>query len=160
MDVMERVYSKVRSEEVAPELRNAMVRASTRHVTEEFGRDLETEPTLVDGCMCGLSRDQRTRRWFHRVSSATDALNPGAATPLGPSAPGIMSRRVKALALSDGQERVVLKWPRFVREGGIETLPEQHQCVPFAPVFPLPFLSFFCDWDFFLYLFGWGPSNY
>ena len=62
IEVIERVYSKVRSAEVVPETRTAVACASSRFEMEEFPTASEVDLVLVDEGEFGLSRDHYARR--------------------------------------------------------------------------------------------------
>ena len=76
------MYNKVRSEEVAPEMRTATACASARLEMEEFLEDTQVDPTLVDKSEFGLLREHYARRRFHRFTRLMGMMSAGVASPL------------------------------------------------------------------------------
>ena len=77
MEFMVQLYSKVRSEEVAPEMCAVLYRASARVDPKGFLMDLDVvffDLTPVDEGELGLTRTTFTRRLFQRSSVVTDML--------------------------------------------------------------------------------------
>ena len=63
-EVMGKVRSKARSEEVLPELRAGLKRASDRLDMERFSKELKEAVTLVGENEVGWARSNYRRKWY------------------------------------------------------------------------------------------------
>ena len=73
---MERIHSKVRSEEAARGVRAGVARASDREEMEDFLKELEFDLTFVGEGRIGLPRSSYARRWFGRFSGFVALFTP------------------------------------------------------------------------------------
>ena len=89
------------SEEVAPEMREAIRRAYALLAVESFIQDLDREVPLADGCALGLDRKTCTIAWFHRFCTLKERLVSSVVLPRRGNFLRILGRRVRALSLSD-----------------------------------------------------------
>ena len=69
------VHNKAGTEEVVPEMRAALARATYRLDKERFVKDLVEEGTV------GLARSAYTRQGFSHVVCVSDLVSPGLVTP-------------------------------------------------------------------------------
>ena len=110
-EVLERVYNRARSEEVVPEIRAAVARASDRPEMERFLKKLSGNLTLVEEDEDGLSRMATAcaRRWFTHFSGVPYLLTPDSVSPLRENSMSLMGKRARPSGLSVDPERGLLK---------------------------------------------------
>ena len=108
--VMEGVYAKARSEEVAPEMRSVVDKACARLEVEHFARDLDRVVCEEPSELVGAEPGAETRAWCQRFRSAQSLLVPSVVLPIREDFWALMGRRVEALTLSDYQRKEILSW--------------------------------------------------
>ena len=113
---MEGVYIKARSEEVVPEMRAAVERASRGLEVERFVNDLDREVSAEASEMIGGEHGAEARARRHQFRSVKDLLVPSVALPIKENFWHLMGRRVRALNLSTHQTREVLSWGASCRD--------------------------------------------
>ena len=106
--VMERVYGKARSEEVAPEMRSAINKACTFLDVQAFVVYLGHISCVYSGEAVGTDKGAATCVWLHRCCAIKDFPKPSNAVPIRANFLGILGRRVRRIELSDAQKRVFL----------------------------------------------------
>ena len=105
--VMEGVYTKVRSEEVVPEMRAAAAKACAGLEVESFVQDLDRD---VCAEALGAERGAGARIWRRGPRPVRELLIPAAVLPIREDFGFLMGRRVRAPKLSTRQKREVLSW--------------------------------------------------
>ena len=108
--VMEGVYVRARSEEAAPEMREAVGKACKGLEVEHFVVDLDREVCVDASEALGAEAGAEARAWRHRFRSVRDLLVPAVVLPIRENFWNLMGRRVRALRLTTHQMREVLSW--------------------------------------------------
>ena len=80
--VMGGVYTKARSEEVVPELREAVARARAGLEVEHFARGLARDVCAGASGALGAEQGAEARIWRHRLRSVRELLAPSAVVPI------------------------------------------------------------------------------
>ena len=106
--VMEGVYVRARSEEAAPEMREAVGRACKGLEVERFVADLDREICADASEALGAETGVEARVWCHQFRSIRGLLVPAVVLPIREDFWNLMGRRVRALRLSTHQMREVL----------------------------------------------------
>ena len=106
--VMENVYSKALSEEVAPEMRSAIRSACTLRDAQALVVDLDDNWCLDGEAAVGSDEEAAVRVWFHRFCALRGYLRPSIAPPMRDNFSGFLGRRVRRLGLSDTPHRVIV----------------------------------------------------
>ena len=108
--VMEGVYIRARSEEAAPEMREAVGKTCKVLEVEQFVADLDREVCVEASEASGAEAGTEARIWRHRFRPTRDLLAPAVVLPIRDDFWNLMGRRVRALRLSTHQMREVLSW--------------------------------------------------
>ena len=106
--VMEGVYTKARSEEVAPEMRAAVAMARAGLEVERFVWGLGRDVCVDASEALGAEKGAGARVWRRRFRLARDLLAPSAVLPIRGDFWSLMGRRVRALKLATRQTEEVL----------------------------------------------------
>ena len=77
---------------------------------ESFVQDLDREVSSADECAVGSNRMACAAAWFHLLCILEGNLASSAAFPIRGNFLSVLRRLVRALSLSDAQQRVVLSW--------------------------------------------------
>ena len=105
---MEGVYTKTRSEEVAPEMRAAAAKECAGLEVERFVKDLGRDVCVEASEALGAEQGAEARVWRHRFRSVRRLLFQSAVLPIREAFCFLMGRRVSALKLTTHQMREVL----------------------------------------------------
>ena len=111
---MQGFYTKVRCEEVAPEMRAAAAKACAGLDFGRFVQDLDRDVCAEASEALGVEQGADARVWRHRVRAAHELPIPAAVLPIRDDFWFLMGRRAPALKLSNHRKRGVVSWgPSF-----------------------------------------------
>ena len=108
--VTEGVYTKVHSEEVAPEMRAAVAKACAGLEVDRFIRDLGRDVCAEASEALGGEPGSEARVWRRRFRTVRELLTPAVDLPIREDFWCLMGRRVRALKLTTHQMKEVLSW--------------------------------------------------
>ena len=104
------VYTRARSEEVAPDMRSAVTKARAVLEVTSFVEDLDRVVCADGEGALGSGRGSAARIRSHRFCSLRESLVPVVVFPIRDNFWAFAGRRVHLLNLSDMQWREVLSW--------------------------------------------------
>ena len=102
------VYTKARTEEVAPEMRSAVAKACAVLEVAPFVEDLDREVCAEGEEARGAATGAAAQKMFYRVCSFRESLVPVIVSPIRDIFWALMGRGVRLLNLSDSQKRTAL----------------------------------------------------
>ena len=106
---MEEAHNKVCSQEVVPEMRVALWRASDRLGVYRYIRDPEESVTVANKDEAGLTRSVYRRRWFSRFARVSEMLVSEMAAQPRTNFRSLADRRVRALNSGAEQKQFALR---------------------------------------------------
>ena len=101
------VYNKAKSEEVAPEISSAIIRACALFGVT-FAKDLDRDASLADERDAGMEQGACARERFRRFCSLMAYFAPSVVPPFRENLTSNLGRRVRESSLSDAQGGVIL----------------------------------------------------
>ena len=93
-----------------PRMRGTVGRACALLAVESFGRDPDREAFLADECALGSDRRTCASAGFRSFCILKEHLAPPVVLPIRGNFLRFLGRRVRALSLTDAQQRVVPPW--------------------------------------------------